>query len=240
MANGGWPILELSFGKSLGAVCGSMYGELTASPWASLIKPFENPMPESIKRRRTDRFAVRSSAIRSGRRSSISAEHRADQLEEDIGILLHAIEELKRFAAGAVCGYGDVSGGVHSLISADGLPAQEVAGVLVRGAIGRRGREPFAGQLAAQVRGQQTVSDRQRLRQPRLEAIAAGAIPDQQLPVHVKAFRVAVGEDFVFRKAGGVISRDQLLAFRLHAGVQLEVVRRHVLQTIHLAREGAD
>src|SRR6266508_1109376 len=72
--------------------------------------------------------------------TSISAGRRADQLEEDLGVLLHALEELKGFAACAVSGDRNVGGGMHSLIPAYGLAAQEVASPLVRSAINRYGR----------------------------------------------------------------------------------------------------
>src|SRR5262245_61932260 len=90
----------------------------------------------------------------------ISAGHRADQLEEDICVLLHAVEELKGFAPCAVSGDRDVGGGMHGLIPAYGLPAYEVACALVRGAISRCGHVTFSGQFAAQIRRQQAISDR--------------------------------------------------------------------------------
>src|SRR5262245_8315388 len=156
--------------------------------------------------------------------TSICAHRRADQLEEDVSVLLHAVEELKGFAACAVSGDRDVGGGMDRLIPAYGLAAQEVACVLVRGAISRRGRVAFARQLAAQVRGQQTVSDRYWLRQPCLKTVAAGAVADQHLPVHIEVFGITVVEDLVFREAGGIIYPDSFLALRLRAGVECQVV----------------
>src|SRR5262249_34656102 len=103
---------------------------------------------------------------------------------------------------------------MDSLIPAYGLAAQVIS-VPVRSPINRRCRVAFACQLGAYVRGQQAVSDGNRLRQEGLVTVSARAVTNQQLPVDIEGLRITVVEDFVFRETGKVIRPDQFLALRL-------------------------
>src|SRR6266566_3751873 len=124
--------------------------------------------------------------------------HRLHQLEEDVGILLHADELPPGIAAAAVGRDGNVRGRVDRLFLPCRLSAdEETALVLLQshgGALNRLAGVAGGAQLGLDVVRQQAVDDGMRLGQPGLVPVAVRAVAEEDLPVHVVRGGIAVAE----------------------------------------------
>src|SRR5215470_18704504 len=143
---------------------------------------------------------------------TVTTQCRAHDFEEDVGVSLYANELFIGTASAAKGRNRNVRGGVHGLSSSCSirLPANEVAKVSFRTLV-RQICVARSSQLCLDVIWQEAVDDGDGLHEPSFITISTCAVANQQLPVDVEGFRIAVGENVVARKPGGVIKADESL-----------------------------